>query len=157
MNDQQDLKLNEQLGGLPPDVLPRWQPHLEWLDMPLGQVLRVSGDPPQHVLFPTTSIVSLLIISKDGSTSEIAVVDREGSVGISVFMDGGSTPRRAVVQCAGQGFRLDDGLIRDEFNLGGPTMHLMLRYTQAPLLRWRRRPCASDTNCWTNNCVDGCC
>ena len=131
MNSPQDSNLNELLAALPTDVLLRWGPRLEWLDMRLGQVLYESGDTPPQVFFPTTAIVSLLFVSENGSTSEIAVVGREGMVGISIFMGGGSTPSRAVVQCAGQGFRLDAGLIRDEFDLGGPAMHLMLRYTQA--------------------------
>lgn len=99
--------------------------------MSLGQVLSVSGDTPQHVFFPTTAIVSLLFVSESGSTSEIAVVGREGLVGISIFMGGGSTPSSAVVQCAGQGFRLSAERMREEFDLGGAAMHLMLRYTQA--------------------------
>jgi CRP-like cAMP-binding protein len=131
MNTPRDLNRNELLAALPPDVLLRWKPQLEWLDMPLGQVLYVPGDVPRHVFFPTTAIVSLLFVSESGSTNEIAVVGREGLVGISIFMGGGSTPSRAVVQCAGEGFRLDAGLMKDEFDLGGPAMHLMLRYTQA--------------------------
>ncbi len=125
------LNLNELLAALPPGVLLRWQPQLEWLEMPLGQVLYLSGDAPRHVFFPTTAIVSLLIVSESGSSSQISVVGREGLVGISTFMGGGSTPSRGVVQCAGEGFRFDAGLMRDEFDLGGAAMHLMLRYTQA--------------------------
>ena len=131
MNSPQDSNLNELLAALPTDVLLRWGPQLEWLDMRVGQVLYESGDAPRQVFFPTTAIVSLLFVSENGSTSEIAVVGREGLVGISIFMGGGSTPSRAVVQCAGRGLRLDAGLIRDEFDLGGAAMHLMLRYTQA--------------------------
>jgi CRP-like cAMP-binding protein len=131
MHGPTDLKLNELLAALPPDVLLRWQPHLESLDMPLGQVLYVSGDVPHHVFFPTTAIVSLLFVSESGSTSEIAVVGRDGLVGISIFMGGGSTPSRAVVQSAGRGFRLNSRMVREEFDLGGAAMHLMLRYTQA--------------------------
>ncbi len=131
MNSPRDLNLNELLAALPPDVLLRWKPQLEWFDMPLGQVLYGSGDAPQHVFFSTTAIVSLLFVSESGSTSQIAVVGREGLVGISIFMGGGSTPSRAVVQCAGQGFRLSAERMREEFDLGGAAMRLMLRYTQA--------------------------
>src|SRR5690606_17487908 len=42
-----------------------------------------------------------------------------------------STPRRAVVQSAGKGFRLRGRFIKEEFNRSGPVMHLLLRYTQA--------------------------
>ena len=131
MNTLRDLMQNELLAALPSEVLLRWKPHLQWLDMPLGQVLYVSGKEPEYVFFPTTAIVSLLFVSENGSSSGIAVVGREGLVGISTFMGGGSTPNRAEVQCAGRGLRLDAGLMRDEFNLGGEVMHLMLRYTQA--------------------------
>ena len=46
MNTPRDLKQNELLAVLPPEVLLRWKPHLEWVDMPLGQVLYVSGEAP---------------------------------------------------------------------------------------------------------------
>lgn len=131
MNTPQDLRGNELLAALPADVLQRLASQLEWVSMPLGQVLYVPGETPQHVFFPTTAVVSLLYVSENGSTSEIAVVGREGLVGISVFMGGGSTLSRAEVLCAGFGFRLDAQLMRNEFNLDGAVMHLTLRYTQA--------------------------
>jgi CRP-like cAMP-binding protein len=84
-----------------------------------------------HVYFPTTSIVSLLYLLENGSTAEIAVVGKEGIVGISRFMGGVSTTSRAVVQSAGSGFRLNADTMKEEFDRGGPTMHLLLRYTQA--------------------------
>ena len=99
--------------------------------MPLGQVLSESGVAMTHVYFPTSSIVSLLYVMEDGASAEIAVVGNEGIVGISLFMGGESTPSRAVVQSAGQGFRLEAQLMKDEFNRAGPVLHLLLRYTQA--------------------------
>lgn len=99
--------------------------------MPLGQVLCESGRTLAHVFFPTTAIVSLLYVMEDGASAEIAVVGREGIVGISLFMGGQSTPGRAVVQSAGTGFRLKADLMMEEFNRAGPVMRLLLRYTQA--------------------------
>jgi hypothetical protein len=64
------------------------------------------GPQLSHVYFPTTAIVSLLYVMEDGASAEIAVVGNEGMVGISLFMGGESTPSRAVVQSAGQGWRL---------------------------------------------------
>ena len=127
----QDLEQNELLAALPSELQLRWKPHLVGINMPLGQVLRESGDAPQHVYFPTTSVVSLMLATESGSTTGIALIGQEGVVGVSTFMGGGSSRSRAVVQCAGQGFRLDAGLMRDEFELGGAAMHLLLRYTQA--------------------------
>jgi len=99
--------------------------------MPLGHVLYESGDAQSHVYFPTTAIVSLLYVMGNGASAEIAVVGREGIVGISLFMGGDSTSSRAVVQSAGEGFRLQAQILKDEFDRAGPVLHLLLRYTQA--------------------------
>jgi CRP-like cAMP-binding protein len=126
-----DPRQNRLLAALPEAEWSRWVAHLEPVDMPLGKVLYESGSRQSHVYFPTTSIVSLLYVMEDGASAEIAVVGNEGIVGISLFMGGESTPSRALVQSAGQGFRLKADLMLQEFNRAGPVLHLLLRYTQA--------------------------
>jgi CRP-like cAMP-binding protein len=126
-----DPTFNLLLAALPAAERARWASQLEPVNMPLGHVLYESGTRLSHVYFPTTSIVSLLYVMENGASAEIAVVGQEGIVGISLFMGGESTPSRAVVQSAGQGLRLKANLMMQEFNRGGPVMHLLLRYTQA--------------------------
>ncbi len=77
--------------------------------------------------------MSLLYVMQDGSSAEIAIVGNEGLVGIALFMGGGTTPSRAVVQSAGNAYRMRANFIRDEFILAGPVHQLFLRYTQALL------------------------
>jgi len=127
----QNPRHNQLLAALPEAEWERWLPDLELVEMPLGEVLYESGRTLAHVYFPTDAIVSLLYVMENGSSAEIAVVGNEGVVGISLFMGGGSTPSRAVVQSAGQGYRLSAQNIKDEFSRSGPVMHLLLRYTQA--------------------------
>jgi CRP-like cAMP-binding protein len=122
---------NQLLAALPQAEWQRWQLQLEPVHLALGQVLYESGDTLGHVYFPTTAIVSLLYVMEDGASAEIAVVGREGMVGVSLFMGGESTTSRAVVQSAGEGFRLRAQQMKDEFNRAGPVLHLLLRYTQA--------------------------
>jgi CRP-like cAMP-binding protein len=117
--------------ALPDPVWERLFPRLEEVDLPLGKVLYEPGTKMSHVYFPVTAIVSLLYALEDGSSAEIAVVGHEGIVGISIFMGGESTSSRAVVQSAGRGYKVLSSLILEEFNLSGPLMHLLLRYTQA--------------------------
>ena len=124
-------RANQLLAALPDAEWQRWLPQLEAIDLPLGKVLYESGNNLTHVYFPSTSIVSLLYVMEDGASAEIAVVGHEGIVGISLFMGGQSTTNRAVVQSAGQGFRLKANLMMQEFNRAGPVLHLLLRYTQA--------------------------
>ncbi len=122
---------NHLLDALPAADHERIAPHLELIEMGLGDVLYESGAQMRHVYFPTTAIISLLYVMEDGASAEIAIVGNEGMLGISLFMGGDSTPSRAVVQSAGFGYRLKADLLKSEFGRFGPTMHLLLRYTQA--------------------------
>jgi len=99
--------------------------------MPLGQVLCESGAMLSHGYFPTTAIVSLLYLTESGASAEVAVVGNEGIVGVPLFMGGGSTPSRAVVLSAGEGFRMSGPAIREEFSRSSAVTKLLLRYTQA--------------------------
>lgn len=126
-----ELKHNRLLAALPDEELKRWRPHLERFDMPLGQVLHESGKAEHYVYFPSSAIVSLLYVMKNGDSAEIAVVGNEGMVGISLFLGGNATPSRAVIQSAGNGFRLKARFMKEEFDKAGPATHLLLRYTQA--------------------------
>jgi len=99
--------------------------------MPLGWAVYESGVHMAYVYFPTTSIVSLLYVTENGASAEIAITGNEGLIGISLFMGGESTPSRAVVQSEGHAYRLKEIVLKKEFALGGHLQHLALRYTQA--------------------------
>lgn len=123
---------NRLLAALPPDVLERMLPELELVAMPLGKVIYESGIALKHVFFPLPGcIVSMLYVMEDGASAEIAVVGDEGMVGIAVFMGGGTTPSRALVQSAGQAFALRAKSLSREFDNHGQLQVLLLRYTQA--------------------------
>jgi CRP-like cAMP-binding protein len=121
------------LSVLPEGESNRLFPHLELVTLPLGKALYESGDQLNHVYFPTTAIVSLLYELENGSSAEIAVVGHEGIVGIALFMGGDTMPNRAVVQSAGEAYRLKGVLLKAEFNRAGALQHLLLRYTLAML------------------------
>ena len=127
------FKSNHLLSALPDAEWQRWLPHLQWVEMPLGEVLYEPGVTLEFVYFPTTAIVSLLYVMQNGASAEIAVVGNEGIVGVSLFMGGESTPSRAVVQSAGRSISLKSEIMKDEFQRAGPVQHLLLRYTQALL------------------------
>ena len=131
MDNSVESRENHLLAALPQSEWQRWLPLLDPVELVLGQVLYESGGELKHVYFPSTAIVSLLYVMENGASAEIAVVGNEGIVGISLFMGGESTPSRAVVQSAGQAFRLSAQAVKDEFNRSHPVMHLLLRYTQA--------------------------
>lgn len=124
------------LNALPTAEYERLVPHLEPIKMPLGEVIYESGGELLYVYFPTTCIVSLLYVMENGSSAEIAVTGNDGLIGVALFMGGGTMPNRAVVQSAGEAYRLRGHLLMAEFDRsGGRRSHslqnLLLRYTQA--------------------------
>lgn len=124
-------KSNRLLGALPPEDFVRLQPNLEFVPMPLGWAVYESGNTQGYVYFPTNAIVSLMYVLADGASTELGVVGNDGLVGIALFMGGETTLSRAVVQSAGEGYRLKASILKAEFERGGTLQHLLLRYTQA--------------------------
>jgi CRP-like cAMP-binding protein len=123
--------LNYLLAALPSDERERIAPHLSPVTMQLGQVVYESGDHLSHVYLPTTAIISMLYVMENGASAEIAVVGRDGLLGVALFMGGETMPNRAIVQSAGQAFRLSGEIVKQEFARGGAIQRLFLRYTQA--------------------------
>ncbi len=124
---------NHLLRALPDADYARLRPDLEAIELPLGGVLYEPGSFLQHVFFPTSCIVSLLYVMNDGGSAEIAVVGNDGLVGTSLYLGGGTTPSRAVVQNAGLAYRINVVPFQTEFQRHGGLQLLLLRYTQALL------------------------
>lgn len=123
--------LNHLLAALPDDEFSRLEPNLEAVTLSLGTVIYESGEQLEHIYFPTTAIISLLYIMENGSTAEIGMAGNDGLVGIALYMGGSTTPSRAVVQSAGNAFRMRSKSLNEEFSLGGVFQKILLRYTQS--------------------------
>ena len=122
---------NRLLAALPAEEYERLVTNLQPVTFSLGQILYESGGPLAYVYFPTSSLVSLLYTMANGSTAEMGLTGNDGVVGIALFLGGDTTPNRAVVQIAGDGFRMKAKILQEEFARGGPLQKLLLRYTQA--------------------------
>jgi len=131
MPTQPSPRQNHLLAALPRAVYDRLLPNLELVEMPLGEVLSTAGAELRYVYFPTTCIVSLVYVMANGSSAEIAVTGYEGLLGVSLLLGGQTTPSQAVVQSAGDAYRIKGEAIKYEFEQGGPLQHLLLLYTQA--------------------------
>jgi CRP-like cAMP-binding protein len=122
---------NHLLAALPENEFIRIRPHLELVSLQLGDMLYGPGGELQHAYFPTTAVVSLHYVTESGASAESAGVGNEGIVGISLFMGGSTTPSSAVVQIAGDAYRIKAPSLRQEFQRAGVMQRLLLRYTQA--------------------------
>jgi CRP-like cAMP-binding protein len=122
---------NHLLAALPAAEYEALLPHLEPVSLALGQMLYEPGQQLTHACFPTSAVVSLYYVTATGAAAESAGVGNEGMVGIALFMGGHSTPSSAVVQTAGQAWRLERHRLLQAFERPGLLQGLLLRYTQA--------------------------
>lgn len=131
MRDLHTPGQNRLLAALPLAEYQRLSPHLERVEMSFGDVIYQSGGELRYAYFPTTAIVSVLYVTQDGASAEIAAVGNEGILGVALFTGGDTMPNLAIVQCPGNAYRLKSQLLKDEFNRSGALQVLLLHYTHA--------------------------
>jgi CRP-like cAMP-binding protein len=126
---------NNILASLPAEDFQRLSPHLEPVELRLGQVLYEAGGKIDYVYFPLNSMVSLVSQLSDGSSIEIGVAGYEGVVGIYAVLGVDRTPHEGMVQIPGDALRVKTSVVVDEFKRGGALHDLLLRYLQMLLLQ----------------------
>ena len=119
------------LAALSDENFARIKLKLEFVSLKLGEVIYESGDKLHYIHFPTTAIISLLYIMENGATAEIGVIGNDGVCGYALFLGGDSMANRAIIQSAGNAFRMKAKDVKTEFALGGRFQELLLRHTQA--------------------------
>ncbi|HEV2914883.1 MAG TPA: Crp/Fnr family transcriptional regulator [Pyrinomonadaceae bacterium] len=122
---------NTILAALPAKEYQRLLPFLEYVSLPLGQVLYETDELIREVYFLNTGIVSLVTHMRDGASVEAGLVGSEGMVGISVVLADSISPNQAVVQIADGAMRMNSAALKNKLERGGQLQSLLLRYTQA--------------------------
>lgn len=135
MHFRNQPEYNHLLATLPTADFERVFPNLELVTLKLGQVIAEPGQKSSHAYFPTTAVISMMYTMGNGDSAEIAVVGRDGVVGISLFLAGGRTSSSTVVQNAGLAYRLSTTHLSAEFDLHAAMMRTLLRYTQALIVQ----------------------
>ncbi|MEB3281576.1 MAG: Crp/Fnr family transcriptional regulator [Lyngbya sp.] len=122
---------NRLLAALPEEDFQRIAPYLIEVSLSLGQILQEPREKVETVYFPTNSMISLVSIMEDGSTVEVGIIGNDGMLGYPVYLGGGYSHTRAIVQIEGTALQLDGAILKSEFNRGNFFQRLLLLYTQA--------------------------
>lgn len=125
------LPQNGLLAALPEDAQDRLLPNLGLVDLPAGHTLFEQDGTSVRAFFPVAGLVSLSRHFPDGSSSQVALVGREGLLGLPVFIDGGVGFTKAVVRCAGYGLALGRESLQEEWDRAGSFMRVLGRYAEA--------------------------
>jgi CRP-like cAMP-binding protein len=133
MHDTTDARENHLLACLPEAVWQRLAPSFERVTLQARAPLYEAGQVLSYAYFPAGAMVSLMVMSESGASSESALVGHDGMVGLTVLLGGESTCSRAVVQVGGDAYRIPAQALKQEFDRAGPAMQVLLRYMQALL------------------------
>lgn len=122
---------NGLLGRLPLPDFEKVAPHLQPCVLRQGMAFGESAAFDRHLCFITRGIVATSSLLENGDTMMLALAGREGVVGIPLLLAGPGEHDRAIVISAGQGWRLNVDLVRDDRHGLAALRRLLLAYTQA--------------------------
>lgn len=119
---------NRLLSTLPGPEYQRLLPRLRMVHLPKGKIIYDQGDQVSNVYFPLDGMMSMLSITEDGSTVEVAMVGNEGVVGLPLILRADRMPFRVMVQVSVNAVSMQGKLLWEEFGRNIPFQVLLLRY-----------------------------
>ena len=116
------------LSALPEEEYGRIAPHLELVNLQKGESISASGDAIEYVYLPESGLISLLSTTEAGSTIEVAMVGKEGIVGLPVILKNRFSPYIVTVRDPAEAFRVKAEIFQEEFDKQQVLHELVLRY-----------------------------
>src|SRR5215207_551551 len=82
------------------------------VELKAKDIVQEPGLPVLHAYFPETAVVSLVSTMETGASAEVALVGREGVIGLTGLFAAVESPTTAVVQVAGSAMRIATAALR---------------------------------------------
>ena len=124
---------NRLLAAMEADSLARIEPHLEPIELQLGDVVCEAGGLLKHAYFPQGNVLSLLTVLENGSAIETANIGREGAFGLFAAMYSRVSFNRCLVQFEGGMVRCPIELLQSEFRQSEHVRDLFVSYSETLL------------------------
>lgn len=102
--------------------------NLERVQLAKGEVIYNPGDKVRYIYFPITTVISLISMTQDGNTIEVALVGDEGVVGVSSVLGATRTSYLATVQIAGDALRVKSDVLKEWIHHHHSLRELLLCY-----------------------------
>jgi CRP-like cAMP-binding protein len=133
------LLTNKLLTALPGENFARLLQYLEPVSLGCGEDLYGFGEGIRDVYFPETAVISHLHVLEDGSTTEAALIGKEGVTGLSAIFAAPAPSHWTQVIIPGTALRMDAEDLRQEFARGGAMQRLLLAYASTRLAQLSQR------------------
>src|SRR3954453_19516937 len=111
---------NRLLVRLPEEEYAHLAPSLVSASLELKQLLIQGDDPIRDVYFPTTALISTLVVMEDGSEVETTLTGVEGMVGLPVALGVDVGLSKAICQVPGEAWRLPAHAFREALDRSRP-------------------------------------
>jgi CRP-like cAMP-binding protein len=96
-----------------------------------GQVLFEPGDPVLHVYFPSSAILSVATVMRDGATVETSTIGNESGAPLLRAMIAQPSPSRIFAQVGGAALRLSASALRTRATQSPAMMSLLVRHASS--------------------------
>lgn len=90
------------------------RPHLEWVEMTHHHILHESGEKIEFAYFLNDGLASLVVLTSDGRSVEVAIVGREGMIGTPLAVGLRRGPYRSIMQITGSGVRIKADVLEEK-------------------------------------------
>ena len=125
--------------ALPGEDFARLLPQLEPVSLAGGEDLYGFGEEMEEVYFPESAVLAHLHILADGSTTEAAMIGKEGVTGLATIFAAPTPTHWTQVVIPGTALRVRAQVLREEFARGGAVQHLLLAYASTRIEQLAQR------------------
>lgn len=119
---------NQILLSIPDEEFKLILPHLERLELPNRLILQEAGEKMEFAYFVNRGLASMVVLTSDGRSVEVAIVGKEGLVGMPLIAGFRQNAWRAIMQIPGQGFRIKAAALREVLTESPELQTLLNRY-----------------------------
>lgn len=135
MQKNEIVNSNQLLSSIPEQEYKILFANLEHISLELGQVIYKIHQEIEYVYFPLHSMISLMSVLHDKSTTEIGLIGNEGLVGLPVFLGSNKANNQTIVQIPDGAMKVKAEIFKAESQKPGELNRLLLLYTQARLIQ----------------------
>lgn len=150
--DRHNSIKNRLLTALPKEEYQRLLPYLETVSLTFKQIIYTPNEPIEYVYFPNSGIISLVNITEDGGTVEVATVGNEGMAGIPVLLGADRMVGQALSQIVGDAVRMKADVFKRDVTPNSALYNLLLRYTQALMNQLSQSVACNRLHCVEERC-----
>jgi len=119
---------NDILSSIPDSEYNLIRSHLEYVELPQHRILHEAGEKIEFAYFLVEGLASLVVLTSDGRSVEIAIVGHEGIVGTPLAVGINRGPYRSIMQIPGSGLRIKAEVLEEKMREAPNLRRVLSRY-----------------------------